>query len=218
MNCSNCGAAMELVAGRRYFRCAHCGSYSFPDGPEADGIRVIGNTPDPLSCPVCSVDMARALLDSIHPIDYCGTCRGVLLPRQTFAGVVNARRAWAATPPAEPVPFDRGELQRRLSCPKCRSPFETYPHYGPGAVVIDSCTTCDLIWLDFGEMRQIVDAPGRDRGSQRVPRIDDEFIRHGAPRLDGGGASGFSRTSSDEEDGTRPRDVLELLLDTWFRR
>jgi Zn-finger nucleic acid-binding protein len=31
-------------------------------------------------------------------------------------------------------------------------------------VVIDSCVTCDLIWLDFGELRQITDAAGRDRG------------------------------------------------------
>jgi Zn-finger nucleic acid-binding protein len=39
-----------------------------------------------------------------------------------------------------------------------------HPYYGPGNVVVDSCTTCDLIWLDFGELKQIVDAPGRDRG------------------------------------------------------
>jgi Zn-finger nucleic acid-binding protein len=41
-----------------------------------------------------------------------------------------------------------------------------HPYYGPGNVVIDTCSRCDLIWLDFGELKQIADAPGRDRGRQ----------------------------------------------------
>jgi Zn-finger nucleic acid-binding protein len=211
MNCPNCGATMELVAGRRYFRCTHCGSYGFPEGPDAEGIRVIGTVADSLRCPVCEVAMSRALLDDVHPVDFCNTCRGVLMPRDTFAGVINARRAWASTPPSAPVPFDRAELRRVLTCPKCGGRFQTYPHYGPGNVVIDSCTTCDLIWLDFGEMRKIVDAPGRDRGSQRVPRIDEAFVRHGAPRSE--------QDEEDDEGGRhRKRDVLGLLLDFWVGR
>jgi len=42
----------------------------------------------------------------------------------------------------------------------------THPYYGPGNVVIDSCGQCELIWLDFGELEQIVAAPGKDRGSR----------------------------------------------------
>ena len=37
-------------------------------------------------------------------------------------------------------------------------------------LVIDTCARCDAVWLDFGELRQIADAPGRDRGSRNVPR------------------------------------------------
>ena len=79
----------------------------------------------------------------------------------------------------DPVPLDRSELHRRLACPRCGRAFDTYPHLGPGAVVVDNCPKCDLIWLDFGEMRQIVDAPGKDRGGKHLPRIDEEFIRKG---------------------------------------
>jgi Zn-finger nucleic acid-binding protein len=46
--------------------------------------------------------------------------------------------------------------------------METHPYYGPGNVIIDSCAACDLVWLDFGELTQIVDAPGRDRGSREL--------------------------------------------------
>jgi Zn-finger nucleic acid-binding protein len=129
--------------------------------------------------------MAQALLDDRHPIDFCAKCRGALLPRDTFARVTIARRAWATSPPAEPVPLDRQALHRELACPKCGGRFETYPHSGPGNVVIDNCRTCDAIWLDFGEIRQIVDAPGRDRGSGHMPRTDDQYVRHGASRPDG---------------------------------
>lgn len=205
MNCQNCGAAMDLVESRRYFRCRHCGTYHFPQAIEADGIRIVGHQPDAPTCPVCATGMAHAVLDDSHPIDFCTTCRGVLLARETFAGVINARRAWATSPPAEPVPLDREALNRELTCPKCSGQFETYPHYGPGNVVIDSCGSCDVIWLDFGEMRQIVDAPGRDRGSKHAPRIDESYVREGPPR-------------SEEEDPDDPwsrrgRDPLRVLLD-----
>ena len=46
----------------------------------------------------------------------------------------------------------------------------THPYFGPGNVVIDSCEHCELVWLDFGELQQIVDAPGKDRGTRQVPR------------------------------------------------
>jgi Zn-finger nucleic acid-binding protein len=183
MNCHNCGAAMELVESRRYFRCRHCGSYHFPTTVESDGIRVSGTPAGAPGCPVCDKPMAHAVLDDEHAVDFCTTCRGVLLPRAAFATVTNKRRAWATTPPAEPTPLDRRELRRALVCPKCRGRFETYPHLGPGSVVIDNCTRCDLIWLDFGELRQIENAPGSDRGSKHVPRIDDAYVREGlSPR------------------------------------
>lgn len=198
MNCGNCGAAMELVESRRYFRCRHCGSFHFPDPVEADGIRVVGEHPGAPPCPVCTTQLAHALLDE-HPIDFCRRCRGVLLPRATFATVVGKRRAWATGPPAEPVPLDRRELHRRLRCPKCGGAFDTYPHLGPGAVVIDNCTRCDLVWLDFGEMQQMVDAPGRDRGTRGAGHT----VREPAP--DGDAAKA-------QADGTDPLTALLGLL------
>ena len=54
----------------------------------------------------------------------------------------------------------------------------THPYYGPGNVVIDTCETCELVWLDFGELKQIVDAPGKDRGTrEQVPRSTSDIRR-----------------------------------------
>ena len=151
--------------------------------------------------------MAHALLDDHHPVDFCARCRGVLMPRQTFAGVIGVRRAWATSPPRDPVPLDRQELHRELVCPRCGGRFETYPHFGPGNAVIDNCTTCDTIWLDFGEMQQIVDAPGRDRGSRHTPRLDDEYVRQGLSPAD---------DQEEEASARRARDPLGFLIDVMF--
>lgn len=182
MNCANCGAAMELIESRRYFFCRHCGSFHFPEPVSAEGIRVLGRTADAPPCPLCKGPLAAALLDDSHPVHFCATCRGVLLPRGTFATVVNARRAWASNPPAEARPLDRAALERKLSCPSCGAAFETSPYYGPGNVVIDRCEPCDIVWLDFGELRQIVDAPGRDRGTRDRVFGHDVSTFHPAPQ------------------------------------
>ena len=107
--------------------------------------------------------MAHALLHD-EPMQICLRCRGMLLPRRAFADLVHAQRTWAQNPPRVAPALDPRALDRRLSCPVCESPFMTYTYGGPGNAVIDGCTQCDLLWLDAGEFRQIVDAPGRDRG------------------------------------------------------
>jgi Zn-finger nucleic acid-binding protein len=202
MNCTNCGAVLELVESQRYFKCAHCGAFNFPqaEAEGADGIRILGKTADAPPCPLCSDPLAQAVIDDKHPVHFCVKCRGVLLPRQTFAGVVQRRRAWATDPPAIQVPLDRRALERRVSCPRCHQRFDTYPHYGPGNVVIDNCPRCDVVWLDFGEIRQIVDAPGRDRGGRQVVPMDDDYVRYGA-------------SEAEEDDAPQRRSALGFLFD-----
>jgi Zn-finger nucleic acid-binding protein len=56
----------------------------------------------------------------------------------------------------------------------------TYRYLGPGSIVIDTCHTCDLIWLEFGELNKVVNAPGRDRGLPRVkPKELEEEKKEG---------------------------------------
>ncbi|MEO5896194.1 MAG: hypothetical protein ABIS06_10865 [Vicinamibacterales bacterium] len=77
--------------------------------------------------------------------------------------------------------------------------MDTYPHYGPGNVVIDNCAGCDLVWLDFGEIRQIVAAPGKDRGGRQVVPMDDDYVRYGP--------------SEAEDDAPRRKSALGFLFD-----
>ena len=44
---------------------------------------------------------------------------------------------------------------------------------------MDACGGCELIWLDFGELHQIVAAPGRDRGRREQVLRESVDIRTG---------------------------------------
>jgi Zn-finger nucleic acid-binding protein len=165
---------MELFPARGYFFCRYCSSFHFPETTAPDGVRVLADSPEKLVCPACRKTLATALLDEAHPVHYCRNCRGVLLSRGTFADVVRLRRAWATGVPAAAIQPPREEFERRVTCPSCGRELATHPYYGPGNAVIDSCDTCDVIWLDFGELKQIVDAPGRDRGARERAAAEKE--------------------------------------------
>ena len=160
---------MELFANRGYFFCRYCGTFHFPETTADQGVRVLAPSKEGLACPICKATLAAAMLDEAHPVHYCQTCRGVLLGRGVFADVIHHRRSYASEPPSPPVLLQKNELTREIHCPKCHATLNTHPYYGPGNVVIDSCGTCDVVWLDFGELKQIVDAPGRDRGVRQPP-------------------------------------------------
>jgi Zn-finger nucleic acid-binding protein len=191
---------MELFPARGYFFCRYCGSFHFPDTVSDQGIKVLGESPKPMACAACQSPLAAALLEERHPVHYCRNCRGVLMARTTFAGVVQVRRAWATAPPAAPVPLNRQQLDRRAKCPSCGAAMTTHPYYGPGNVIIDTCAACDLVWLDFGELAQIVDAPGRDRGGRGLETT---------PTPDAPPTRGSTTSTGDHKIG----DLFDLLLD-----
>src|SRR5262245_23322783 len=83
MNCPNCGAAMQVNA-RGVLVCGHCGTNTFPDTVERDGIRLLGPSDSALSCPVCKTPFTGGLIDD-YQVDYCESCHGLLLTRRDFA-------------------------------------------------------------------------------------------------------------------------------------
>jgi Zn-finger nucleic acid-binding protein len=152
---------MRIVDGRDYFFCEYCGSFLFPK-ESRDRVRVLGERTN-LRCPACRQLLVSASVGGANAL-HCSHCRGVLMRQETFASTVRYLRAQASTPPIPPQPLNQEELERRVLCPLCRHQLDTHPYYGPGNVVVDICTHCALIWLDYGELSHILDAPGRDRG------------------------------------------------------
>jgi Zn-finger nucleic acid-binding protein len=155
---------MEISA-KGLYTCGHCGTTSIPERRDRDGVHVLGPGDGRRKCPACRSPLVRAMLDE-YQINYCEKCRGLLVPRRSFAEIVRRRRAWAEGPPVTPIPPDGNEMRRKIPCPKCAALMTTDWYYGPGNIILDRCDACDLVWLDYGELKQVVDAPGVDRGSR----------------------------------------------------
>ena len=154
---------MELFPRRHYYFCQYCGTFEFIGGETPDGLHPVAATHPPLPCPLCETTLVRALLDGGVEVLHCERCRGVLMPRAVFVQAIDRRRGSARGPGTIPAPVDRRELARTVTCPHCHQPMEVHPYYGPGNVIIDTCSRCDAVWLDSGELGQITEAPGKDR-------------------------------------------------------
>jgi Zn-finger nucleic acid-binding protein len=170
MNCKKCGAPMVLYRERDYYHCEHCDSYHFPY-ESIEGMRVLGENPEGIKCPQCRTTLNMATIDNYYRGYRCTNCRGLLFDRTRFREVIDDRRSRTQTPPEPVNTFDPAELTRKTDCPICHKGMETFKYHGPGNIVIDTCHQDDLIWLDYGELNKVVNAPGRDRG---VPRIKPE--------------------------------------------
>ena len=147
---------MRLEEGRDTLVCDYCGQAQVPEAND-DGVRILGE-PSALECPVCSVPLVAASI-ARHRVLYCEHCHGSLVGMGEFGALIGDLRAeahGAATTPHAPA---SRELDRRLRCPQCRQAMDTHFYAGPGNIVIDDCSHCELNWLDAGELRTIAHAP-----------------------------------------------------------
>jgi Zn-finger nucleic acid-binding protein len=162
---------MVLYRERDYYHCEHCNSYHFPN-ESVEGLRVLGENPDGIKCPLCRITLNLASMDNYFRGYSCVKCQGLLFNRTRFREVVDIRRSKTQAPPEPYNTFDPAELNRKTECPICHQRMETFKYLGPGNIVIDTCHKDDLIWLDYGELEKVVNAPGRDRGvPRRKPQI-----------------------------------------------
>lgn len=104
-------------------------------------------------CPVCGVELSEEVVRGV-PLHLCPACEAVVVARE---GVLRLRgaprehpamRAEAGAPSAQP----KGERP----CPACGAAMEAF-HYRGGKTYVDRCSGCDLLFLDRGELRAILD-------------------------------------------------------------
>jgi len=117
-----------------------------------------------LSCPRCSVALKPRRLDSKTATGWrCLSCEGLAINLAALRTsvehtIVNA--LWQLARNGEPS---------ALACPSCRKTLSVI-HYADDRAILeaDLCTSCQLIWLDHGEIDAI-----RRRTPPSVPRPVD---------------------------------------------
>jgi len=146
---------MQLKSGMTSFKCEYCHSVYFPDKDD-EGVRVLGEQSGD-ACPVCKVPLMKAAVSNFR-IVYCTTCRGMLIPMEEFQVLIDELQSQQRDTIVQTA-ADPQDLRRSIDCPHCHHPMEAHYYAGPGNVVIDSCDTCSLNWLDHGELMRISHAP-----------------------------------------------------------
>ncbi len=165
MNCLNCGAPLELADGRSVLSCEYCQSTRQLQCDSDDGDRIISlDRLGDSNCPRCHEQLVQASLDG-RRAEFCTHCHGVLLENAIFAEVTSSRRAAFRGSELAARPIDPELLMERIECPQCESLMDVHPNYGPGQAVIDSCSVCNLVWLDHSELTCIERTPGRRQAS-----------------------------------------------------
>jgi Zn-finger nucleic acid-binding protein len=154
--CPGCGAPMRLEEGRDSFVCDYCKQVYVPEENE-EGVRLLG-VASTLQCPVCAAPLTEGSM-ARHSLLYCTHCHGVLVEVGEFIGLVGDLRAAAHAAVIPPRAPSSAQLQRHILCPRCHRPMDTHYYAGPGNVVIDDCASCELNWLDAGELQIIAHAP-----------------------------------------------------------
>ena len=153
MICKQCGAPMKVEDEKDFFHCDYCGSYDFPN-PNQDGIALLDEA-TPYPCPTCNRPLVSAAIENVR-IFSCPNCRGNLISQSKMLPIL--RQAQHPDPIGEDQQPDpnRSELRRKMPCPMCRKTMDAYQYGGPGNIIIQGCSHCGQIWLDFGELSKII--------------------------------------------------------------
>ena len=145
---------MRVDRERAIFICDYCGSEAVPPSGD-DGVLVLGQTSH--QCPVCATALSTGSLEQ-YDLLYCEHCHGMLISMDDFPSLVSSLRSHLAAPAAFLAPRSQADAERILHCPKCQREMDDHPFGGGGNVNVDTCESCDSIWLDGGELRKIASA------------------------------------------------------------
>jgi Zn-finger nucleic acid-binding protein len=115
------------------------------------------------SCPRDQAALVPQTFDSILQVEHCGSCGGVFLDKGALEKLENATAQEYAKESKQPddmaeEAYEMGMQQEREDavCPKCDAEMEKSEYGFCSSVLIDSCPKCGGIWLDHGELKQIM--------------------------------------------------------------
>jgi uncharacterized protein len=115
-----------------------------------------------ISCPRDKTSLVPQLFDSTIEAEHCSSCGGVFLDKGQLEKIEDATAKDYAAQIKEPDDgAQEAEMAKQLerkeaTCPKCNAEMEKEEYGFCSEVLIDSCPKCGGIWLDHGELREIM--------------------------------------------------------------
>src|SRR6266404_5743023 len=116
----------------------------------------------------------------------CPGCDGMLVRQADLGRAVEEGSGGAE----EHARAERAGEEPVLRCPDCGRPMEKHGYLGIGAIQIDSCSECGLVWVDAGELAKMTAAVASTSEHRRARDEDDRLVAlapvaPAAPWLDG---------------------------------
>jgi Zn-finger nucleic acid-binding protein len=114
-------------------------------------------------CPRCAKPLEDQQLDEVS-FRVCRDCKGLLIQHPVLIDVLE--RSWHAVSQerAETTSFRVAEgwqNEPAILCPDCNQTMDKYGYMGIGAIQIDRCDPCALVWLDADELQNMALALAR---------------------------------------------------------
>ena len=120
-----------------------------------------------MDCPVCKEPMIVLELDRVE-VDYCVSCRGIWLDSGELELLLEDSKERDDLFASFKV--DRSTKEKGRNCPICLKRMEKVLCGGDQPVRIDKCRRNHGIWLDEGELEQIL-SMGRFDKDDRLPNL-----------------------------------------------
>jgi membrane associated rhomboid family serine protease len=117
--------------------------------------------PAPMKCPSCATRL-REVKSRMVLIDVCPKCAGVWFDSGEFVDFVRSLTEDEEILPMIPRLFQPRQVHALTDveepekiCPRCDLPMRTFNYASDSNVFLDKCPSCNGLWADAGEVRQV---------------------------------------------------------------
>ena len=127
-----------------------------------------------MDCPVCKEAMVVLELNEVE-IDHCVECEGIWLDGGELEILLEdsaAKDGFLAS-----FKKDEGSVEKPRKCPICDKRMEKVLYGGSKTVRIDRCRKNDGIWLDKGELREILEQASYGESGVVIDLLKDMFAK-----------------------------------------
>jgi Zn-finger nucleic acid-binding protein len=105
-------------------------------------------------CPRCRIDLSVQEYNDSR-LEECRRCGGKWLDPATLKEIIAATSA-PVDKAASRVGVDLTDIRTDGICPRCEAGLEPFNYAGDSGVILDRCPVCGGLWLDGGELEQVL--------------------------------------------------------------
>jgi len=156
MRCTFCGAPLP----KQGLNCDYCNRLN-PLNKRLLNTQKSESSNSNYLCPICEVTLEH-LEEKEFSLDYCPKCDGLLIQEKEFENLLSYRadKTRNFNPHylrfIQDHPRDNRKKAQYHNCPVCREMMSIVNYKNQSGILLDICEE-DGIWLDGGELRQIIE-------------------------------------------------------------